>query len=173
MTPEERRNSAILNGSRRARVARGAGVHVSEVNGLLERFAQAQKMMRQMGAGLPGMPGPGRKGRGRNQPSRKAKKGAAATLPSGPSRRLPRRRRRRLPAPGCRQAARWDRGRAHRRPGPRPAGGAGADPELPEELRRMLGATSSACPTARQPSGDVRLRVGTGGVRVFWHNDGA
>ena len=59
MTPHERVAPKILNGSRRARIAKGSGVHVSEVNGLLERFGQAQKMMKKMaqGGGIPGMPG--------------------------------------------------------------------------------------------------------------------
>ena len=98
MTPEERRNSSILNGSRRARVAKGSGVHVSEVNNLLERFGQAQKMMKKMGAGIPGMPGTSKKGKARSGAGqqRKAKKGrsgnpakraqqeaAAALTPSG------------------------------------------------------------------------------------------
>lgn len=48
MTPLERRDPKILNGSRRARIASGAGRSVSEVNSLVERFTQAQKMMRQM-----------------------------------------------------------------------------------------------------------------------------
>jgi signal recognition particle subunit SRP54 len=58
MTPAERQEPKILNGSRRARIARGSGSSVSDVNGLIERFAAAQKMMKQMGkGGLPGMPG--------------------------------------------------------------------------------------------------------------------
>jgi signal recognition particle subunit SRP54 len=58
MTPQERRNPKVLNGSRRARIARGAGVTVGEVNNLVVRFLEGQKMMRQMlgGGGLPGMP---------------------------------------------------------------------------------------------------------------------
>jgi signal recognition particle subunit SRP54 len=48
MTPLERRDPKVLNGSRRARIANGAGRAVSEVNSLVERFTQAQKMMRQM-----------------------------------------------------------------------------------------------------------------------------
>ena len=61
MTPAERQDPKILNGSRRARIARGSGTQVSDVNGLVERFGEAQKMMRQMrsgkgGPGLPGMP---------------------------------------------------------------------------------------------------------------------
>lgn len=61
MTPFERNHPKQINGSRRARIARGSGVHVSEVNGLLERFGEAQKMIRQLkrGGGMPGMPGGG------------------------------------------------------------------------------------------------------------------
>lgn len=59
MTPEERRNPSIINGSRRARIAYGSGVTVTQVNGLLQRFEQAAKMMKRMGGsvGVPGMGG--------------------------------------------------------------------------------------------------------------------
>ncbi|TDE30138.1 signal recognition particle protein [Actinomadura sp. 6K520] len=59
MTPQERAQPKIINGSRRARIARGSGVGVGEVNSLVTRFFDAQKMMRQMagGMGIPGMPG--------------------------------------------------------------------------------------------------------------------
>ncbi|WP_432494348.1 signal recognition particle protein [Kineococcus gypseus] len=61
MTPLERRQPRIINGSRRARIAAGCGQSASAVNDMLERFGQAQKMMRQMrkglGGGLPGIPG--------------------------------------------------------------------------------------------------------------------
>ncbi|GAB2697841.1 signal recognition particle protein [Thalassiella azotivora] len=61
MTPAERRAPKIINGSRRSRIARGSGVTVTDVNQLLDRFADAQKMMRQMrkGGGMPGLPGMG------------------------------------------------------------------------------------------------------------------
>ncbi|MDF2848869.1 MAG: signal recognition particle protein, partial [Oerskovia sp.] len=90
MTPGERDNPKIINGSRRARIARGSGVTTSDVNQLLDRFAGAQKMMRQMsrGGGVPGMPGMGnlpgmggKKARGRVAPppkGRKAKSGNPA-----------------------------------------------------------------------------------------------
>ncbi|MGH3381044.1 MAG: signal recognition particle protein, partial [Actinoallomurus sp.] len=63
MTPDERRNPKMINGSRRARIAKGSGVSVTEVNNLVTRFFDAQKMMRQMagGMGIPGMPGTRRK----------------------------------------------------------------------------------------------------------------
>ena len=61
MTPIERRDPKVLNGSRRARIALGAGRKVQDVNSLVDKFAAAQKMMKQMrsGKGLPagmGMP---------------------------------------------------------------------------------------------------------------------
>jgi signal recognition particle subunit SRP54 len=82
MTPVERDHPKIINGSRRARIAKGSGVSVSEVNQLLERFGQAQKMMRQMRKtggmpGMPGMPAGGGghgKGKGKAQPARKKSK---------------------------------------------------------------------------------------------------
>ena len=51
MTNKERRNSAIINGSRRKRIAKGSGVEVSEVNQLLKQHAQMSKMFKSMGAG--------------------------------------------------------------------------------------------------------------------------
>ncbi|MFG3705102.1 signal recognition particle protein [Micromonospora sp. NPDC047670] len=60
MTPGERSNPKIINGSRRARIANGSGVTVMDVNQLLNRFADAQKMMKQMG-GMMGLPGGGRR----------------------------------------------------------------------------------------------------------------
>jgi signal recognition particle subunit SRP54 len=60
MTPQERREPKILNGSRRARIAKGSGTKVSEINSLVDRFSKAQKMMRQIQQGkapsIPGMP---------------------------------------------------------------------------------------------------------------------
>jgi signal recognition particle subunit SRP54 len=51
MTPEERRNPAILNGSRRRRIALGSGTNVQAVNQLVKQFGQMQKMMRQLAQG--------------------------------------------------------------------------------------------------------------------------
>ncbi len=86
MTPFERMHPKQINGSRRARIAKGSGVSPSEVNQLLERFGQAQKMMRQMrkgGAmpGMPGMPGLGggsAKGKGKAPQRKKGKSGNPA-----------------------------------------------------------------------------------------------
>jgi signal recognition particle subunit SRP54 len=51
MTTKERRNAAIINGSRRKRIALGAGVQVSDVNNLLKQHAQMSKMFKTMGSG--------------------------------------------------------------------------------------------------------------------------
>lgn len=138
MTPAERRDSSILNGSRRLRIANGAGVHVSEVNGLLERFGQAQKMMKQMGAGMPGMPGmPGMGKRGKAKaaarPAKRGKKGRSGN-----------------PAKRAEQEAAGSLSRAAGsglRVGPDTQGVPGRDPladpgqmpDLPPELKKLLG----------------------------------
>ena len=58
MTPKERRNPDILNPSRKRRIAKGAGVDISEVNRLVKQFEQSRKLMKQM----PGMMG-GKRGK--------------------------------------------------------------------------------------------------------------
>jgi signal recognition particle subunit SRP54 len=103
MTPAERRNPKILNGSRRARIARGSGMSVTDVNQLVSRFEQAAKMMKTVARGgvpqVPGMgPIPGASyGRGKAQkkkqsgsrsgnPAKRAAENAAlaAGRPTGP-----------------------------------------------------------------------------------------
>ena len=59
MTPEERRNPKVMNPSRKNRIAKGAGVNISEVNKLIKQFEQMKKMMKQM----PGMFGGGKRGK--------------------------------------------------------------------------------------------------------------
>lgn len=87
MTPAERDNPKIINGQRRQRIAKGAGVTVNEINQLLQRFEQASTMMQQMSAmggrggipnmmGMPGMgnlPGGGKKAKGRMSASKSKK----------------------------------------------------------------------------------------------------
>jgi signal recognition particle subunit SRP54 len=58
MTPKERAEPALVDGSRRVRIARGSGTSTGEVNQLLKQFKEMQKMMRGMGPGaLAGAPG--------------------------------------------------------------------------------------------------------------------
>jgi signal recognition particle subunit SRP54 len=74
MTPAERRNPKLLNGSRRLRIAKGSGMTVTDVNQLVQRFEQAAKMMKTVARGgvpqVPGMgpiPGAGGYGGGKRQ----------------------------------------------------------------------------------------------------------
>jgi signal recognition particle subunit SRP54 len=61
MTPAERKNPSLLNGSRRLRIARGSGRSITEVNRLLEQFRDMQKLMKKAAGGNlrlpPGMMG--------------------------------------------------------------------------------------------------------------------
>jgi signal recognition particle subunit SRP54 len=81
MTPGERANPKIINGSRRLRIANGSGVAVSDVNQLVDRFFEARKMMQQMGGamGLPGMRRKNTKSKGK-----KGKKGRGGRGPTQP-----------------------------------------------------------------------------------------
>jgi len=89
MTPAERRNTKLLNGSRRLRIARGSGMTVTDVNQLVQRFDQAAKMMKTVARGgvpnIPGMgpiPGGGRPGasskRGKQQKAKGSRSGNPA-----------------------------------------------------------------------------------------------
>ena len=60
MTPKERSNPDLLNPSRKARIAKGAGVDVAEVNRFVKQFEQSRKMMKQ----IPGLMGGKGKKRG-------------------------------------------------------------------------------------------------------------
>ena len=91
MTPAERQNPKMIDGSRRARIAKGSGRQVSDVNGLVDRFFEARKMMMQMarGGGMPGMPGmPGAGGPGggkRGKAKQQPKKGKGAKRSGNPA----------------------------------------------------------------------------------------
>ena len=54
MTPKERYNHMIINGSRRRRIAKGSGTTVQEVNQLLKQYAEARKMMKSLSGGFMG-----------------------------------------------------------------------------------------------------------------------
>ncbi len=58
MTPEERRNPKLMNGSRKRRIADGSGTTPQQVNALLKQFGETQKMMKSLagGGGIPGLP---------------------------------------------------------------------------------------------------------------------
>jgi len=52
MTPKERANHMIINGTRRRRIARGSGTSVQDVNNLLKQYGQARKMMKSLSGNL-------------------------------------------------------------------------------------------------------------------------
>jgi signal recognition particle subunit SRP54 len=61
MTPQERREPSLINGSRRLRIAKGSGTTTQDVNALLKQFKMVQQMMRQVARGkMPSLPVPGR-----------------------------------------------------------------------------------------------------------------
>ncbi|MFC0675577.1 signal recognition particle protein [Brachybacterium hainanense] len=142
MTPAERHDPKLINGSRRARIAKGSGTTVQAVNQLLERFKQAQQMMRQMGrgmagGGMPAMPGGpgmgmGKKSRGKQAAPKQGKKSKS-----------------RNPAKAAREEAEFARQAAQKQAegGSAFGGGAGGpgslediDPsQLPPEMRKLLG----------------------------------
>ncbi len=88
MTPQERRDPKVLNGSRRIRIALGSGTSVPEVNNLVDRFAEASKMMKQMaGGGIPGMPAiPGMGRKAKRAGAKGGKKKGPGRAGGGPSR---------------------------------------------------------------------------------------
>jgi signal recognition particle subunit SRP54 len=80
MTPGERENPKIINGSRRLRIANGSGVKVNDVNQLVDRFFEARKMM----GSMPGMGRPGAQRRNAKN-SRGNKKGSKKRQGRGPT----------------------------------------------------------------------------------------
>lgn len=87
MTLAERRNSKLLNGSRRLRIARGSGSTVTEVNALVNRFEQAAKMMKTVAkGGVPNIPGmgpiPGGGGGSSSRKQQPKKKGSKSGNPA-------------------------------------------------------------------------------------------
>jgi len=70
MTPAERADPSIINGSRRSRIAAGSGTTVQEVNELLERFKQVQQYMRQ----VPGLAGVARRAGGKKAGAKRKKR---------------------------------------------------------------------------------------------------
>jgi len=91
MTPTERRQPKVLNGSRRLRIANGAGTTVTEVNSLVNRFEQAAKMMKTVAKGgmpqMPGMPGMPATGGGFIGKAKKKDKGKKGSKSGNPAKR--------------------------------------------------------------------------------------
>lgn len=145
MTPAERADVSILNGSRRARIAKGSGTTVAEVNSLVKRFEGAKAMMSQMGQmggampGLGGMPAMGgkakQKANARAEAQRKAriKKKARSGNPA-------KRRQQELEAmlPREQRGGTAAAGSAFGAPDPQSQMPRPTMEDLPEDIRRML-----------------------------------
>ena len=114
MTVEERRNPKIINGSRRARIAGGSGVTVGEVNQLIVRFQEGQKMMRQMMGSMPGMGGhaAAEQGQGQDEEEGQGRRPAGGRRPGRQQSA-----RQAAGAAGRPRSGRGQAGRAVRRPG--------------------------------------------------------
>ena len=137
MTPAEREDVNLLNGSRRSRIANGSGTTVTQVNSLVKRFTEAQKMMKTMAKGgtpqglPPGMGAPGGGFAGPVAPSYGSKKKKGKQRKAGKSGN---------PAKRAQQEA-AARARAE---GQAPAGsafGIGQQPpeDIPDDLKKLLG----------------------------------
>lgn len=140
MTPAERSDVRLLNGSRRARIAAGSGTTVAEVNALVKRFEAAREMMKRMGrmagggmGGFPGMgnlPGSGKRANAR-QP-KAAKKKSKSKVSGNPAKRRAAELGKMIPSEH-RAGASFGAGaqaNAENRP---------SLDELPDDIKRMLG----------------------------------
>ena len=139
MTPDERRNPKIINGSRRLRIAKGSGVSVSDVSQLVTNFFEGQKQMRAMfGGGIPGMPALMGGGGGRRAARASAAKSKKGKRKSGDPRKAA------LAASGGTANGGAPGGRGPGNSGGRGAGGPEAqpapakEPASMEELAEML-----------------------------------
>ncbi len=138
MTPGERKDPHIINGSRRARIARGSGVDVSAVKSLVERFFDARKMMSKMaqGGGMPGMPGMPGTGGGPGRQKKQVKQAKGKRKSGNPMKRKAEEQ-----AAAARREAASQGGQGAQQGGAFGLPGAGQDAssfELPKEFRDML-----------------------------------
>ncbi|MEU6851951.1 signal recognition particle protein [Actinacidiphila alni] len=132
MTPGERQDPHIINGSRRARIAKGSGVEVSAVKGLVERFFEARKMMSRMaqGGGMPGMPGMPGMGGGPGRQKKQQKQAKGKRQSGNPMKRK---------AEAAAAAAKREQ-QGQGQGGDSPFGlPAGQDFELPDEFKKFMG----------------------------------
>ncbi|WP_405863712.1 signal recognition particle protein [Streptomyces sp. NBC_01515] len=132
MTPGERAEPTIINGSRRARIAKGSGVEVSAVKGLVERFFEARKMMSRMaqGGGMPGMPGMPGMGGGPGRTKKQPKQAKGKQRSGNPMKR----KQQELEEAKRREAGAAPGGNAFGLPEQ-----GGQDFELPDEFKKFMG----------------------------------
>ena len=163
MTPEERRNPKIINGSRRARIANGSGVAVGEVSQLVTNFFEGQKQMKAMFSGgipgMPAMPGMGGMGGAARRTSKSARKKARKKAPrSGDPRR----------AAELARGGGAEQNQGSDGPGPLPGGMPnlpdGFSENLAEQLSKMPSGLSFP-PQPQGPQGNIPAAFRGGGKR--------
>ena len=132
MTPHERQEPTVINGSRRARIAKGSGVEVSAVKSLVERFFEARKMMSKMaqGGGMPGMPGMPGSGGGAGRQKKQVKQAKGKRKSGNPMKRK---------AEEQAEAERREQAQQGGAFGLPAAGQTPKDFELPDEFKKFMG----------------------------------
>ncbi|MBA2739231.1 MAG: signal recognition particle protein [Nocardioidaceae bacterium] len=140
MTPAERAEPKMIDGSRRQRISRGSGTTVQQVNQLVDRFFEARTMMTQLanGGGMPGMPGmPGIGGGKRAKAKQQAKKGRAKRGSGNPAKRAEEAQRAANPSAGAPGGPAGD-APFGRPDGPAVTSAPADDFELPKGLRDLI-----------------------------------
>ena len=177
MTPAERRDLSILNGSRRSRIAKGSGTTVQAVNELVERFGQAKKMMEAMASGgggaageggMPGMgslPSMGKRSKARQAPKGKRRKGGKKGRSGNPAKAARQAKEREAAAQagnagGASAPAAPAAGSAFGLGGGAPAGGSGGYGIMPDQESAASGSGDEVADAMNALPEDLKRRLG-------------
>jgi len=177
MTPAERRDLSILNGSRRSRIAKGSGTTVQAVNELVDRFGQAKKMMEAMASGgggaageggMPGMgslPSMGKRSKARQAPKGKRRKGGKKGRSGNPAKAARQAKEREAAAQagnagGASAPAVPAAGSAFGLGGGAPAGGSGGYGIMPDQESAASGSGDEVADAMNALPEDLKRRLG-------------
>ena len=176
MTPAERRDLSILNGSRRSRIAKGSGTTVQAVNELVERFGQAKKMMEAMASGgggaageggMPGMgslPSMGKRSKARQAPKGKRRKGGKKGRSGNPAKAARQAKEAQAKAAGGSSEASAPAapaaGSAFGLGGGAPAGGSGGYGIMPDQESAASGSGDEVADAMNALPEDLKRRLG-------------
>ena len=176
MTPAERRDLSILNGSRRSRIAKGSGTTVQAVNELVDRFDQAKKMMEAMASGgggaageggMPGMgslPSMGKRSKARQAPKGKRRKGGKKGRSGNPAKAARQAKEAQAKAAGGSSEASAPAapaaGSAFGLGGGAPAGGSGGYGIMPDQESAASGSGDEVADAMNALPEDLKRRLG-------------
>ena len=176
MTPAERRDLSILNGSRRSRIAKGSGTTVQAVNELVDRFGQAKKMMEAMASGgggaageggMPGMgslPSMGKRSKARQAPKGKRRKGGKKGRSGNPAKAARQAKEAQAKAAGGSSEASAPAapaaGSAFGLGGGAPAGGSGGYGIMPDQESAASGSGDEVADAMNALPEDLKRRLG-------------